>query len=352
VGSYTPLTADFNGEFTAQIGDEVLDRWPADAQGTIDRWVDIPNHSLGRITQLTISEHTTGDPGHCNDYLNMMMRIDPSTEIVAKRASPPIPPGFQSLPQSLMPTVEVGIQPGSATDTVRAARVIAGLQRGSTVPLITEVGSVQDAIASGKSAVLVSPNGWTDQSLTLPFNSDLGQITIEGLDPGGNLAKLTLDPPVKFGSLQTLYDGQRSLLVATSNGAPAQLDELLRWLDAEPNRWSDLDGRAIISAPFNAPVTVPNRRGDLPDDKQGVDDSGLLPSGWPWMVASAIAAAALVGAALILIRSRKPRPVAADGQTTVEETAIRTDPEHLDADRTVTDRTQTDRPQTDRTDEL
>ena len=123
--------------------------------------------------------------------------------------------------------------------------------------------------------------------------------------------------------------------MATSNGAPAQLDELLRWLDAVPNRWTDLDGRAILSVPFNAPLTVPNRRGDLPDDEQGVEKSGLLPTGWPWLVASAIAAAALVGAVLIMIRSRKQRPVAAGEQITPDET--------LDADRPVTDRSQIDR---------
>ena len=335
LGSYTPLAANFSGDFTAEIGNEVLDRWPANAEGTIDRWVDIPNHSLGRVTQLTIAAHTMGDPGHCNDYLNMTLRIDPSTEIVAQRASPPIPPGFRSFPQTLMPTVVVGLEPGSAPDTVRAARIVGGLQRGSTVPLNIEVSNVQDALASGKSAVLISPNGWTDQTFALPFNADLGHITIEGLDPGGNPAKLTLDPPVKFGSLQTVFDGQRSLLVATSNGAPAQLDELLRWLDAVPNRWTDLDGRAILSVPFNAPLTVPNRRGDLPDDEQGVEKSGLLPSGWPWLVASAIAAAALVGAVLIMIRSRKQRPVAAAEHVTLEET--------LDADRPVTDRSQIDR---------
>lgn len=333
LGSYTPLPGDFNGEFTAEIGNEVIDRWPADAQGTIDRSIDIPNQLLGRITMLKIKEQTTGNPGHCNDFLNMRLRIDPETEITANRAGPPVPPGFRSLPQAMGPTIEFGIQPGSAADTVRAAKIAVGLQRNSSVPLITTVTSLSDAIASGQSAVLVSPNGWTDDSIALPFSAEAGRITIQGLDPGGNPAKLTLEPPIKFGSLQTIYDGKRSLLVATSNGAPAQLDELLRWLGEEPSRWSDLDGRAVISVPFNAPITVPNRRSDLAA-AQATAKSSL--AGWPWLVASGIAAAAVVGAVLILLRSRKPRVVAAADES-IGERPEPADDDHADHTRPADD---------------
>jgi hypothetical protein len=308
IGSYTPLPANFNGELLATIGDEVIDRWPVDAQGDIDRWVDIPNHLVDRTTYLKLKEQTAGDPGRCNDYLDMALRIDGKTEIQVSRAGLPVPPGFRSLPQALMPVIPIGMELGSATDTARAAKIMVGLQRASALPLTAQVASLQDVIAGRDPAILISANGWANQNLALPFSTELGRITIAGLDPSGNSTSLTLDPAVKWGALQTLFDGHRSLLVATSNGAPAQLDELLRWLDAEPGRWSDLDGRAIISVPFNAPVTVPNRRADLATEKA---KAGLAASGWPWLVASGIAAAALVGAVLILYRSRKPRAAAA-----------------------------------------
>jgi len=310
IGSYTPLPANFNGELLATIGDEVIDRWPVDAQGDIDRWVDIPNHLVDRTTYLKLREQTTGDPGQCNDYLEMALRIDGKTEIQVSRAGLPVPPGFRSLPQALMPVIPIGMELGSATDTARAAKIMVGLQRASALPLTAQVASLQDVIAGRDPAILISANGWANQSLALPFSADLGRVTIAGLDPSGNSTSLTLDPAVKWGALQTLFDGHRSLLVATSNGAPAQLDELLRWLDAEPGRWSDLDGRAIISVPFNAPVTVPNRRADLATEKS-TGKSSLAASGWPWLVASGIAAAALVGAVLIRYRSRKPRAAAA-----------------------------------------
>ena len=71
---------------------------------------------------------------------------------------------------------------------------------------------------------------------------------------GGNSSTLTLDPGLRFGSLQTVVDGGRTVLVATSNGAAAQLDSLLAWLDADSRRWSKLNGAAIIQAPDRPPV--------------------------------------------------------------------------------------------------
>jgi len=309
LGSYTPLAGNFNGEVTAEIRDEVIDRWPVNDDGTIDRWVDIPDQLLQRSTVLKIRVHTTGDPGHCNDYLNLMLRIDDSTEIEANRASPPVPPGFRSLPQALMPRVQVGIGPNTFGDTVRAAQIIVGLQRNSAIPLVTAVTTLEQAIAGGESAVLISPDGWNERSLTLPFSADLGTITIEAFTESGDPTTLTLDPEIQYGSLQTVFDGRRTVLVATSNGASAQLDELLRWLSEKSGRWSDLQGRAIISVPGTEPVTVPNRRTDLPEGRQS--GGGQSGDGWIWWAAAAIAAFSLVGAVVIIRKTaatKKPEP--------------------------------------------
>ena len=306
IGSYTPLAGNFNGEVTAAVDGEIIDRWPVNAEGTIDRWVDIPNTLVDRITTLKVRLHTTGDPGHCNDYLNIVLRIDDSTVVEAKRASPPVPPGFRSLPQALMPRIQVGIGDEALGDTIRAAQIIVGLQRNSAAPLVTTVTTLEQAIASRDPAVLISAGGWTDDTFALPFSADQGRITIQAFNEADEPVSMTLEPAINFGSLQTLFDGQRSILIATSNGSPAQLDELLRWLSAKSGRWSDLDGRAVISVPGNEPVTVPNRRTDLPtpSDASGTRQPG---QGWAWWTAGVIAAVALVGAVWILARTRKPR---------------------------------------------
>lgn len=298
IGSYTPLTENFNGEMTAAVGEEIIDRWPVNAEGVIDRWVDIPNTLVDRITTLKVRLQTDGDPGRCNDYLNMALRIDGSTMVEAKRASPPVPPGFRSLPQALMPRVQIGIGDDLLGDTIRAAQIIVGLQRNSAVPLLTTVTTLRQAIESRDPAVLISAGGWTDETFALPFSADQGRVTIQAFNEAGEPVSMTLEPAINFGSLQTLFDGQRSILIATSNGSPAQLDELLRWLSAKPGRWSDLDGRAIISVPGNEPVVVPNRRADLPTQSDaGTRQSG---QGWAWWTAGGVAVVALVGALWIL----------------------------------------------------
>lgn len=303
IGSYTPLPSNFNGEVTATVGDEVLDRWPVNAEGTIDRWVNIPNRMVQRATGLKIRIHTVGDPGHCNDYLNPALRIDGKTEIQVQRASTPVPPGFRSLPQALMPRVQIGIGSDTFNDTVRASKIIIGLQRNSSLPLITTVMTLQEAIASRESAILISADGWDDQSLTLPFSADLGKINIAAMDSSGQPTTLVLDPAIKFGSLQTVFDGQRTVLIATSTGDAAQLDELLRWLSLERGRWSDLDGRAVISVPGREPVTVPNRQSDLPDAEP--DANGQSDDNWVWWGAGGAALLALVGATVIVLRTKK-----------------------------------------------
>jgi hypothetical protein len=316
IGSYTPLPNAFNGEVIAMVDDQVIDQWPVSTEGTIDRWVEIPNRLVQRSTALKIRVHTTGDPGHCNDFLNPMLRIDPDTEITVHRASPPAPPGLRSLPQALMPRVQIGMGSDTYNDTVRAARIIVGLQRSSSLPLLTTVVPLQEAIASRDPAILIAGDGWNDQSLTLPISADLGKITIDAMNPAGDATTLTLDPAIKYGSLQTVFDGQRTVLIATSTGDSAQLDELLRWLSLDRSRWSDLDGRAVIAVPGNEPVTVPNRPSDLPDAKP--ESSGQGVGDYVWWAAGGLAAIALAGAVYIFLRTKNET-------TSVKTTSAATD---------------------------
>ncbi len=300
LGSYTPLPSTLGGEVIVSIGDEVLDRWPVDADGVINRRIAIPDRLLKRSTVVDVGIRDTGDPGHCGDHLPVSMRIDGDTKITVVPANPPVPQGFQAFPQALMPKVRIGIGADALGDTARAAQIMVGLRRASAEPLVAEVTTLQQAIDSPDSAVLVSAGEWSDSRVTLPFATDGGRVTINGLDTTGESTSLILDPEVKFGSLQTVFDGKRSLLVATSNGAPAQLDELLRYLSAESGRWSSLSGRAILSAPGREPITVPSPPADYAEQ-----DSGSGSGNWFWWAAGGVAAVAALGAVSILVRARR-----------------------------------------------
>jgi hypothetical protein len=295
IGSYTPLPGSFGGEVAVGVNGEAIDRWPTTADGAIDKTVTIPERLVERSMSLQVGVRTTGDQGECYRVVTPL-RIDGATEIEADGANPPVPQGFQSLPQALMPSIRIGIGSDVFGDTARAARIMVGLQRVSSVPLLTKVISLEEALASGGSAVLVSSDGWSDQSLVLPFSVGGSQVIVQGLGSKGQPETLTLDKSSRFGSLQTIFDGSRALLVATSNGAPEQLDGLLDWLAAERGRWADLDGRAIIAMPNAEPVTLPS-----PPPGLTADSDGILPaanSKW-WVVGGAAAVVAALGVGLL-----------------------------------------------------
>ena len=305
IGSHTPLGKTMGGEVVATINGQTVDRWTAEGDGKIDRWVDIPRRLVTRFTTLRVAVRTSGDAGHCGDYLPMTLTIDGSTQILATRANPPVSPGFGSLPQALMPRIQIGIGDDNFDDTARAAQIVVGLQHVSAVPLETTVTNLKQAIDSHDPAILISAGAWPVQTIPLPFTADQDHVTVEGLDTAGKSVSLTLNPAVRFGSLQTVFDGQRSVLVATSNGAPAQLDELLRWLSAKPERWFGLDGRMIVSVPGTEPITVPNPPNDLAA-QPGPQNAGQNYA-WAWWIASAWVVAAAVGALVILVRARRRR---------------------------------------------
>ena len=156
-----------------------------------------------------------------------------------------------------MPRVDIGIGPNAFEDTRRAVSVLVGLQRLSALPMDATVMPLQQAIDSPLPAVLIASDGGLDERITLPVTAnDSGELKIVGGDGATDETTLTLQPGQRFGSLQTEFDGGRTLLVATSNGAPDLLDALLGWLDSAPNRWSRLAGDAILAPAGRDPVAI------------------------------------------------------------------------------------------------
>jgi hypothetical protein len=170
------------------------------------------------------------------------------------------------------------------------------------VPLDATVTTVRQAVDSTDPAIVIAADGFSDKKITLPVEASDNTVTVEDVDTSGKPTSLTLGAPITFASLQTVFDGQRSVLVATSNGAPQQLDDLLNSLNAKPGAWATLDGRAVISVPGRERVIIPNPT-----------DSGKKPavaprddrSRWAWWVAGAIFGLAAISAVASLLLSRR-----------------------------------------------
>lgn len=298
-GSYTPLPPGIGGELVATVGGETIDHWVTEPSGSIDRWVQVPNDLLQRYTNLVVAMNISGNTGRCGEFQPLTLTIDGESAVENVAAKPPIPPGFQSLPQAMLPRIAVGMGEDSFSDTVRAVTIMAGLQRLSALPMDTAVMSVQDAVNAKDAAVLVAATGWTDKRITLPVASPGGgELRLTGT-AGGEPQTVTLDPGIQYGSLQTVFDGHRTVLIATSTGGPDQLDALLGWLNADAKRWARLSGDALLGVPGREPFT-------LSANPPAPQEERALQSSWPpaWWIAAALGAGLIVAAALFVLRRR------------------------------------------------
>lgn len=276
-GSYTPLPSTVGGQVVVSADGETIDQWAADSSGTIDRAVSIPQSELRRHTDLSVAVDIAGDVGQCGDFQPVTLKIDDSTTIDSSPADPPDPGGFQSVPQALMPKVQVGIEPESFDDAARAVSIMEGLQRISGPRIDTEVVPLASAVESGAPAILISADGWDNDKVLPPVRSSAdGELEVQRTG-GGDPATLSLDPTTPFASLQVGRSGNRTVLFATSEDAPEQLDSLLGWLDGDARRWAALEGDAVISLPDRDPVSVDTQAAAPPD---AADDSGANPVWW------------------------------------------------------------------------
>lgn len=303
-GSYTPLPPNYGGQVVISVGDQVISRWVADPNGTIDKWVDIPDRLLQRFTDLNVAVDAAGDTGGCGQSSPITLTIDGDSPVQSTPADPPVPPGFQSIPQAFMPSVQIGLTVGSLADTARASSIVTGLQRLSSVPTETTVVPLGEAVSSSNPAILISADGWNEPDIDLPVSTTAGgPIDIEGVDSSGEKTTLTLDPAVAFGSLQTVRDGDRTVLVASSTGAAGQLDSLLRWLEADEERWITLNGNALIAVPDRDPIAMITDA-DSQQSTSGDDDNKQLVR---WIGAGVLVAIAL-GVGFLILRSRRREP--------------------------------------------
>ncbi|MFI6172373.1 hypothetical protein ACIBCN_36730 [Nocardia sp. NPDC051052] len=246
-GSYTPLPDTLNGQLTVSAGETYIDSWPVDGSGRIDRWISIPNSTLGRFTTLSVTYQQAGLTHGCGLEAPLTLTIDPSSEVTSAVATPPIPGGFGALPQALLPDVQIGLRTPGFADTVRAVTVLTGLQRLTTIQLRPELVTFDQAVASKSPAVLIATNGEVPESIQLPLRQTDAGLALTGED-GKTISRITTDPKTPFASLQSTWSGGRTIVVGASSDTPEHLDRVLGWLNADLNRWSRLHGAVLFQA--------------------------------------------------------------------------------------------------------
>ncbi|GAA1885473.1 hypothetical protein [Williamsia serinedens] len=306
-GTYTPLPSNGGGRIVVRTGTTTIASWPTAASGSIDRWVDVPDRLLRRYLDVTVSLERGDDQGGCGQAQRVSISLDPTAPVQFTRADPPIPTGLGSMPQALQPRAQFAWTRGDLADVSRAVTIAAGLQSLTVTPLGVDVVPIDEARASSTPAVIIDADGSARDIPTLPVSARGDVVTLDPLAANaqaGRRQSLTLSPTVKLGALQVTRSNGRSVLVASSNGNPAQLDAVLRWLTADPRRWSNLDGAALLAVDDRTPVLVPQ-----PDstDTTAADTGGGSDSGVIVATAGSVAAVLVVAGAAWFVWRRVRR---------------------------------------------
>ncbi|MFE9577572.1 hypothetical protein ACFYO1_14370 [Nocardia sp. NPDC006044] len=301
-GSYTPLPDTLNGQLTVSAGTTYIDSWPVDGSGRFERWISIPNSVLGRFTTLAVTLQQAGLTHGCGLEAPQTLTIEPSSEVTSAVAVPPIPGGFGALPQALLPEVQIGLRTPGFADTVRAVRVLTGLQRLTSIPLRPELVTFDQAVASTSPAVLIAANGDVPESIRLPLRQTDAGLALTG-DDGKTISRITTDPATPFASLQSTWSGGRTVVVGSSSDTPEHLDRVLGWLDADLNRWSRLHGAVLFQAGDRTPefLDPATAAPAAPDSSEMTSLAKILTA----VGAAVVLLGVLIGLILLLRRGRR-----------------------------------------------
>ncbi|MEU1981503.1 hypothetical protein [Nocardia sp. NPDC019395] len=265
-GHYTPLPPSQAGQITVTAGDRELATWAAESSGQIDRWIDIPDDVLQRSTPVQVTLRTTGDTGRCGTDQPLTLTILPGSEVTSETAPGGPPRGFQALPQSLLPAVDVAATSGGFDDLSRAVGLTTGLQSLTSTRLDPRWTPLPEAVSGTRPAIIIMADGQTPDGVTPPLGKT-DDTRLQLTEDDGTTTQLQLSPDLRFASLQSYYDGNHQLLVATSNAGPGELDRTLNWLADRPDGWYSLSGDVLFTAAGRAPTdyslpTTPSETGN------------------------------------------------------------------------------------------
>ncbi|MFE3195391.1 hypothetical protein ACFXHA_40760 [Nocardia sp. NPDC059240] len=306
-GNHTPLPDTLNGQLAVTVGDRQLAAWPVTSSGHFDQWVDIPNALLTRFTTVSVTLQQAGLTHGCGLEQPVTLTIDPDGVVRSDPATPPVPGGLGAVPQALLPRVQIGLKTPGFADTVRAAQVLIAVQRLTSVPLRPELVSFDDAVRSTLPAVLIAADGDVPQSITLPLSRSGETLTVYG-DDAELETKIDLRPPLNFGSLQATWTGKRVVVVATSTAAPQNLDRLLTWLIADPDRSFRLAGPVLLQVGDRDPELFDPLAGSPEAEAAAKVTDTEIPLARRIALAGGIAlAVGALGAIAILLQRRRSR---------------------------------------------
>ncbi|WP_231686463.1 cellulose biosynthesis cyclic di-GMP-binding regulatory protein BcsB [Corynebacterium deserti] len=261
-GTYTPLPPQNAGQITFSVGDTVLDSFTTDDTGIIDREFNVPGDLVNRYTEIVVEFTSTGDV-NCEVTQPVGLNIDSDSLVTSQHSDVPVLNGFRSLPQSFQPRVDVAFADPSVQELSRAVSVVLGIQSMSSQRIRPHLVDWDEAVASERPTIFIDaagaktdqvPSYLAQQGPTLEITSKNDQNA-----DGEQLTRsLQTNAALVVGSIQAVWDAdkKRTVIVASSQDSPAELDALISWMGEDRERWSDLNGDLIVKVRDREPVQL------------------------------------------------------------------------------------------------
>jgi hypothetical protein len=239
-------------------GDVPVASTPLSAAGGWQMQGVVPSSTLFRFIDLTLQASYFGGEGSCNSLLPLSVSIDPSSSVRVTSGEPETLPGFLELPQVFLPHCVVVLSSPTFENLQRAAQLVAGVQRMTSVPLTLDLSSAP-ALPGNQPSIIVAEGGSRLAAQLRPATVTNGSAQFT--TAGGITA-------VSVGSQEAILTagrgtGQGLLALVTSQGDPTSGDRLLGALGSRQARWLALSGDTAALAPdrviATAQVNVPLR---------------------------------------------------------------------------------------------
>ena len=314
VGSRTAVADGTTSRVDVRVDGALLESrdLAADAESTLDLPVTVPADRIGPGSTLEVSL-TAAPAGGCAEAtstLPVSLELDGarSTVIPVVPDEPDATPraGLDRLPAALAGRLPVGVGTDGRSrvvDTLRAARLVAALQRLAGLPLSVELVDADDLLTDDRPGLLV---GADDQD-TLAVQAPVA------LEAGGGLDALPLDEP--FAALQAVRHRDRDLLLlgawapreARADAGPL-VDRLLdRVTDRGAAAWT---GGALVLPDSGDPVVTDPAPPSDPTTEPEQENAYA-----PYLVAAAVVLGLLLVAQVVVMvrRERRRRATSAAG---------------------------------------